>query len=145
MSGPNNEKINFYINTDLLEDGDKKAAINKTAAITKALKNAYLNKSDFVSYLRSEKLKDLPATAKIGVRDIIYRGRLRYNTYLNVGGCGIFLLRDTKVKYQNEVLRWDGRGAGWDFYFVVPEDTQITFEYHENDFSSDTLCAMIVC
>ncbi|MGI6317822.1 MAG: hypothetical protein ACOX1J_03685 [Dethiobacteria bacterium] len=140
-----NEKINFYINTDLMLNGDRKAVINKTAAITKALKNACLSRNDFISFIRSEKLQDLPAATGIVVRDIIYKGRLRYNTCLDMGGCRIFLLRNAKVKYQNGSLRWDGSGTGWDFSFAIPDDTPVTFEQHENDFSSEALCAMIAC
>lgn len=143
MSGYTNEKINFYINTDLLEDGDD-VAINKTAAIAKALKTAYVNKKDFISFVRSEMLRDLPITSDMYVRDIIINGRLRYNTCLQIGGCGIFLMRGTAVKYKSGYLRWDGRGSRWDFCFVIPEDTKVTFGHHENDFNSETLCALIL-
>ncbi len=143
MAGDGNEKINFYIDIALLEE-EGAAVSNKTAAIARALKVAYLNRSDFIAFVRAEMLRDLPATADMRFRDIIIKGRLRYNTCLRMGACETFLLRGSEVKYRNGALGWNGGGSGWNFCFLIPGDTKVIFEHHENDFSSETLCALII-
>lgn len=141
----NSEKVNFYIDTTMLESEDANIT-NKTAAITKALKSAYGSKKDFVSFVRTEMLQKLSITTDILFRDIITRSKkaqLIYNTCLQMGGCRILLARGTEIKYKDNFMDWNGRSSGFSFSFFIPEDTKVIFEHHKNDFNSDTLCAFI--
>jgi len=129
-----NEKKNFYLDIELLNEVDNKANISKT--ITCALKYASENEDDFICFVKECSAQHLLTEHAPVLHKIVSGGQLVHNVYVDCGGVKSFFGIGHKAFVSDGLLIIDSPTAS----IALEVRAKITYAHRPNDINSDQSC-----
>ncbi|MPN44565.1 hypothetical protein SDC9_192130 [bioreactor metagenome] len=128
------DKPNFNINTELLSRQSQESV---SGQITRALKQANENLSDFILYEKAVLSQHMPSSDLPSASDMILDGKTRYNLSIQSGGMNLFISKGTPAKLSRSKLTVGTITA------ELNDGVAFQWTLKRNNFNTDELCILM--